>query len=311
MSITELQKKAAQAVVNIFETGAAIGDYGKVTLLPGDTGHLTYGRAQTTLASGNLYLLIKRYVQATGAAFSRHLETYLPQLDDLDVSLDFDAKFKDLLHSAGDDPVMHTVQDRFFDDAYWAPSQSAAGTLGLSLPLSLAVIYDSHIHGSWRFIKDRTLDRQGTPEDMGEKAWIKAYVTQRRDWLAGHSNSLLQRTVYRMDTLLALMEADNWALALPFVARGVRVDAEALSAEAPVRVTAEDAGLRTLKLTSPPMSGADVKALEQALVVVGYAINVDGIFDESLKRLVLERQRELGLDADGMVGPITRAAFGL
>lgn len=27
--------------------------------MPGDTGHLTYGRAQTTLASGNLYLLLK------------------------------------------------------------------------------------------------------------------------------------------------------------------------------------------------------------------------------------------------------------
>lgn len=40
--LTEKQKKAAQAIVNIFETGKVEGDYGKVTLLSGDPGHLTY-----------------------------------------------------------------------------------------------------------------------------------------------------------------------------------------------------------------------------------------------------------------------------
>ena len=59
--LTELQKKAAQAIVNIFETGRAEGEYGKVTLLPGDPGHLTYGKSQTTLTRGNLFLLIKAF----------------------------------------------------------------------------------------------------------------------------------------------------------------------------------------------------------------------------------------------------------
>ena len=42
----ELQKKTTQAIVNIFETSQPLGDYGKVTLLAGDSGHLTYGRSQ-------------------------------------------------------------------------------------------------------------------------------------------------------------------------------------------------------------------------------------------------------------------------
>ncbi len=311
MSVTELQKKAAQAVVNIFETGAVLGDYAKVTLLPGDTGHLTFGRAQTTLASGNLFLLIKRYVAASGAAFARHLEPYLSRLNDLDVSLDFDEPFKALLAATGSDPVMQEVQDRFFDDAYWLPAQRAAQALQLTEPLSMSIVYDSHIHGSWGFIKDRTNDRHGLAADIGEKKWVKAYVQERRDWLASHRNALLQKTVYRMDTYLNLIAADNWKLALPFVARGVPIDADSLSIGVPVRVTAEDPGLRTLKLTDPPMSGADVKALENALVQVGYAINVDGVFDANLERIVKERQQELGLGVDGIVGPITRAAFGL
>lgn len=311
MPISDIEKKAAKAVVNIFETGLALGDYGKVTVLPGDTGHLTYGRAQTTLASGNLFLLIKRYVNAAGAAFGHHLEPYLERLRDMDVSLDFDVTLKGLLEAAGNDPVMQEEQDRFFDDAYWRPAERAAEALGLADPLAIAVVYDSHIHGSWNFIKNRTLDRHGTPGAGEGRSWIKHYVTERRDWLASHRNRLLQKTVYRMDTFLALMEAGNWALELPFVARGVRVDREVLQATTPIRATAEDPGLRTLKLTDPPMSGADVRALEEALVASGYAINVDGVFDASLERIVRERQQELGLDVDGMVGPITRAALGL
>ena len=67
--LSDLQKKTAQAIVNVFETSQVLGDYGKVTLLPGDSGHLTYGRSQTTLASGNLFLLINAYCQAGDAAF--------------------------------------------------------------------------------------------------------------------------------------------------------------------------------------------------------------------------------------------------
>lgn len=309
--MNDIEKKAAQAVINVFETGAVLGDYGKVTVLPGDTGHLTYGRAQTTLASGNLFLLIKRYVDAAGAAFGRHLEPYLQRLGDMDVSLDFDVTLKGLLEAAGDDPVMQDEQDRFFDDAYWAPAARAADALSLTDPLAVAVVYDSHIHGSWRFIKNRTMEKHGHPNEVGARVWIRHYVTERRDWLASHRNRLLQKTVYRMDTFLTLMEAGNWSLDLPFTVRGVRIDRDALDVAAPLRVTAEDAGLRTLKLTDPPMSGADVRALEEALIAAGYAINVDGIFDASLERIVRERQQELGLGVDGMVGPITRAALGL
>ena len=53
MILTELQRKTIQAMVNIFETSAVLGRYAQVTLIPGDTGGLTYGRSQTTINSGN------------------------------------------------------------------------------------------------------------------------------------------------------------------------------------------------------------------------------------------------------------------
>src|SRR5215813_13822413 len=92
--ITELQKKTAQAIVNIFETSHIRGDYGMITLLAGDSGHLTYGRSQTTLASGNLFLLVKAYREATEAQFAEPLQPFLGRLSQRDLTLDLDLDFR-------------------------------------------------------------------------------------------------------------------------------------------------------------------------------------------------------------------------
>src|SRR5262245_18419428 len=117
--VSALQKKTTQSIVNIFETGSALGDYIQVTLLSGDPGHLTYGRSQTTLASGNLFLLIKAYCDAPDATFAEPLRTYKDRLAAADVSLDNDVTLRRLLREAGGDTVMRTTQDAFFDRVYW------------------------------------------------------------------------------------------------------------------------------------------------------------------------------------------------
>ncbi|MEN6541975.1 chitosanase [Parvibaculum sp.] len=226
--LTELQKRTAQAIVNIFETGRARGDYASVTLLPGDAGHLTYGRSQATLASGNLHLLIQAYCDEPKADRGDALTPYLERLAAIDLSLDRDQAFHAALKAAGGDPAMQDVQDRFFDRAYWAPATKAAVALGLSTALAAAVIYDSHVHGSWRVLRERTSREHGEAARLGERSWIAAYVAERRDWLATHSNPLLRRTVYRMDEFRLLIGSGNWRLDLPLRVRGVRIDLASL-----------------------------------------------------------------------------------
>lgn len=149
--MNDLQKKTARAIVNIFETGRVAGDYGSVTLLKGDSGHLTYGRSQTTLVSGNLYLLIKAYCERQGALFAEQLRPYLPRLLARDLSLDSDVTFRDLLREAGhDDPSMGQEQDRFFDANYLDPACRTAQARGINTPLGMTVVYDSFIHGGFR-----------------------------------------------------------------------------------------------------------------------------------------------------------------
>lgn len=307
--LTDLQKKAAQAIVNIFETGSARGEYGKVTLLARDSGHLTYGRAQTTLASGNLHLLLNAYCEADGAAFAAALGPYLPRLEARDLSLDHDFGLRALLREAGDDPVMQAVQDAFFDRVYWNPATRSAGAMGAQTALGTGIVYDSHVHGSWSRMRNRTNEESGEFGDLGEEAWFAAYVATRRNWLATHPNTLLHRTVYRMDALRRLIDDGAWDLTLPLTVRGVYVDEDVLSP--PLRPSAEDDGWRVLKLRRPFMCGDDVKALQQGLKKAGINVTVDGIFGPGTERAVIDFQIRERLTVDGIAGPATRAVLGM
>jgi len=308
--LTILQKKAAQAIINIFETSKAQGDYSKVTIITGDNGHLTYGRAQTTLASGNLYLLIKAYCETDGAEFARECRWYLPRLAKRDIRLDTDGNLHALLRKAGEDPVMQDAQDEFFDRVYWQPSVQLANAVGITTALGVAVVYDSNVHGSWRAMRDRTFQSYGTVQDLTEKVWVKHYVTIRREWLATHKNLILRKTVYRMDSLLDLVLQPNWPLDLPFYVRGVRIDHGALEPLLP-RASAEPADLRILFFDTPAMFGDDVKAVQNALVQHGQQLKIDGIFGERTEKAVKQFQAAQHLRVDGIVGPATRTALGL
>jgi len=250
--LTDTQKRTIQAIVNVFESGKPAGNYGAVTFSTRDVGCLTYGRSQTTLASGGLARLVSEYCNTTGAQQAEGLRPYLIRLQERDRALDSDPQFKSLLIKAGTDPAMHQVQDQFFDRIYWDPAIGAAQRLDIETPLGSAVVYDSFIHGAWARLRDATLARvglpaseslsatpglpsapSGAPAAVGECPWVLEYITLRRQWLASHPNSLLRHSVYRMDTFLALAAAGNWDLRLPLEAHGVAITAAAVAPPAP------------------------------------------------------------------------------
>jgi len=298
--LTTIQKRTAEAIVNVFETGEVLGDYGQVTLITGDTGHLTYGRSQTTLGSGNLSDLLQRYCANPGARFGPRLAPSLPRFAGRDLTLDTDQRVHNLLRASADDPVMRDTQDTFFDQVYWSPAERAADRFGISSPLGVVVVYDSHVHGSWRAMRDRTTSRAGDIANLGERAWVSAYVATRREWLANHSRADLRATVYRMVALGRLIDQGYWGLDLPLVVRDKEISVASLSANPPGCYDGPQPGTRPIALESPLLRGLDVRLLQLGLSEAGVDIKADGIFGQTSARRLKDYQAASGLPATGV-----------
>ncbi|MBT9519802.1 MAG: chitosanase [Dechloromonas sp.] len=298
--LTPTQKQTAQSIVNLFETGVVLGDYGSVTVIPGDTGHLTFGRSQTTLASGNLLDLLQRYCTNDGARFGARLSPWLPRFAATDLGLDNELCLHNLLRATADDPIMRETQDQFFDEVYWLTAARIAANLGITSALGTAVVYDSTVHGSWKAMRDRTMAQSGSLAALGEKKWISAYVATRRAWLANHPRSDLRKTAYRMDAFQRLIEQGYWGLELPLVIRGAEISPSTLRATPPGCYDGPQPGTRSIALQSPLARGLDVRLVQLGLSEQGVPIKADGIFGQTSANLLKQFQAKKGLPATGV-----------
>lgn len=309
-AITEDHKTIANDVLELFETGSLQNGpeaYGRVTLLVGDTGRLTYGRHQATLTSGSLIEILKNYIYYDGI-LSNEISAYMEGVRKRIPSIDTDSQFHLLLRRAGSDPVMVEVQDKFFRRAYSEPALKWFHKMGCEYPLSYLIIYDSVIHGSWYNpqwggIKDRTDRKHGTIFKIGEKVWMVRYLKERRDWLKNHSIKILRNTVYRQNNLLRLAEEGNWTLETPF---------KVLSQEIVLKPKKVFNNLdRTIRLRRPTMIGEDIYQLELALNKTGFLTTreVTGEFDKIDRAALMKFQTQNGLSVDGIAGPNTKSVL--
>ncbi len=218
-------RRVSWAILSVFESGNPDGQYSAFAVLRDGAG-ISYGRKQGTDESGTLDAIVSGYIQANGR-YASQLRPYLPRLQANEtVVLDPDPttwpgwmhNLKQLLVAAGEDPVMHTVQNRVFDRLFWRPAVQAWQELGLRSPLALAVVFDTSIHsGSPAAIGwvRRRFAVKPPREGGDEREWVRQYVLARRRWLATHEKTALHATVYRMDAFLRLIDAGNWGLHTP------------------------------------------------------------------------------------------------
>lgn len=276
------------------------GDYGKVTVIEGDTGHLTFGRSQTTLGSGNLLKLLQLYCSNSGARFAACLQPYPARLEAKDFTLDTDNRLHNILRATADDPVMRDTQDIFFDRTYWEPAMRAAEKMGITSALGVAVVYDGHVHGSWARMRDRADKQAGALNAIGERAWVQAYVKVRRSWLAGSPRADLRRTVYRMDAFQRLIDQGYWGLELPLVALGIEISVDSMASTPHGCFDGPQPGSRILTLQTPLLRGLDVRLVQLGLSERGIDIMADGIFGQTSVKLIREYQAGAGLPVTGV-----------
>lgn len=224
MQLEPAKKSLIERIINVYESGRPEGNYAAISEYPDGPGgirQVTYGRSQTT-EYGNLGKLIRMYVAAKGA-FAAALEPYVDRIGHQ--PLVDDDEFEGLLRQAGkQDPIMRSVQDRFFDEAYFQPAMVWATKHGFTRPLSALVIYDSFIHSGGISMKLRKTFTERPPASGGDESkWIRAYVEARHAWLCNHVRPVVRASSYRTKDLLREVDAGNWELAEPILANGTPV----------------------------------------------------------------------------------------
>ncbi|MBX7056153.1 MAG: chitosanase [Pyrinomonadaceae bacterium] len=224
MTFTQTDKAKAFAIVKTFETSDPAGDYAACVVLNDGAG-VSYGISQFTHRSGSLYAVAAGYIASGGKVGADVIRDRLPTLRDISGrairQIVADKRFRAALQAAAATAEMRSAQLAETERLYFKPALTACRRLGFVEPLSLAVIFDSVVHGSFYRVA------RGVAADISnERAWITAYVRRRDAWLQSYPR--LASTRYRMRFFLGQIAISNWGLVLPLNVHGVTVTAEML-----------------------------------------------------------------------------------
>ncbi|MEP6945517.1 MAG: chitosanase [Acidobacteriota bacterium] len=219
MTFTRTDKFKALAIVHIFETSRPLGNFAACVVL-GDGAGVSYGINQFTHRSGALYAVAKRYLGDGGVIGADVIRSRMAEMSDRSAAairrLATDAAFKNALRAAAATREMKAAQIDTANDLYLKPAIDICHKLGFHDPLSLAVIYDSVVHGSFNRVA-RTVQA----DKSAERIWITEYVRRRDRWLLSYTR--LAATRYRTRFFLSQITSANWKLDLPLNVNGTRL----------------------------------------------------------------------------------------
>ncbi|MBX3243766.1 MAG: chitosanase [Acidobacteria bacterium] len=219
-NFSEKDIRTAAAIVRIFETGSVKGRYSALAVLNDGAG-ISFGISQFTHRSGSLAKVVEQYL-ANGGTVEKdvmllHLNTLRSPSKASIHGLAANKAFRSALKRTAETKEMRLAQEQIAHEMYMQPAIRACAGSGFTLPLSLAVIYDSLTHGSYAMIRDRVQIKSSGKEF--EKTWITEYVRRRDAWLA--SVPRLRATRYRTRFFLDRIAVGNWHLDLPLQVNGV------------------------------------------------------------------------------------------
>lgn len=318
MTFTERAKLTTLAIVNIFETGRPTGDYVACVVLNDGAG-VSYGFAQFTHRSGSLYTVVERYLANGGQIGRDVLAAALPLLSSSQASaiveLSGNTRFKNALRSAAVTREMKEAQQFVATERYLKPAIVICERLRFTLPLSLAVVYDSVVHGSWERVAERVTVAASTAKTakgvtLAEKAWITAYVRRRHAWLTAIVR--LRSTTYRTKFFLDQIAIGNWELRTPLTVHGVRLSEPPLAGTRAPLPASDEPQLPSQEI--PPIEdghtqAADVRSDEGFLANAAAKFDrVDGVISGLTMRT--DRAKSLWATVGGTLWQTAWAVFG-
>lgn len=225
MTFTQTDKMKAIAITRIFETSKPFGDFSACVTLNDGAG-VSYGICQFTHRSGALAAVVERYLRKGGRVGAAVLASYIAALKDSSAEsirrISANVQFRNALRSASVTSEMRSAQQEIAYELYLSPAISMCEKFDFVEPLSLAVVCDSLVHGSFYRVS------RGVQAVMNdEREWIEAYVRRRHLWLASFPR--LMATRYRTQFFLDQIAASNWGLTLPINVHGIRLSPEMIA----------------------------------------------------------------------------------
>lgn len=135
-------RRASFAITNAFE-GKGYSAFQNI-----DSGIVSYGRFQFTLAAGSLGTICRRFCERSLSPTADELRAnYLARVLARDSQLRHDTRLRDLLISAADEDVMKQVQNEVATEGFWDRMLAiSARPRNIQLPLSLAMLFDIAIN---------------------------------------------------------------------------------------------------------------------------------------------------------------------
>jgi chitosanase len=217
------KKSLIKKILLAFEQSSPTIKYDKVYVYedgPNDIKQITVSFGVTEY--GNLKKLIKSYCFKNG----KYSEEFAPYIPSIGVkSLVKNTDFITLLKESASDPVMQETQEEAYEEMYINPAYAFCDKNNFKEELSKLVICDSYLQSGSVLSLLRNMFSERPPINGGdEKIWIESYCKARRNWLANHSRTILNKTVYRVDFMLDRIKKGDWSLSQsPFVANGVKI----------------------------------------------------------------------------------------
>lgn len=225
-TISSEKKLKIRQIINVFENGRISADYSTIYIYrdgPNNVRQITLGFGITEY--GNMAALIKLYIN-DGGLYAEHFKKFVAKIGK--VALVDNSEFKSLLvRAAKEDPIMRNAEDKIYEEKYWTPALRFFTENGFTTPLAMAIILDSFVHSGsiLPFLRKRFA---AVPPAQGgsEYDWLYQYTVVRHNWLANHSNSILNGTIYRTRFFKDLLLKKNWNLDGQLIANGVKIPAE-------------------------------------------------------------------------------------
>ncbi|MBZ0287768.1 MAG: chitosanase, partial [Anaerolineae bacterium] len=212
----ERVRKAAFNITSGFEGG------GYAAYQTFDSGIVSYGRFQFTLAAGSFITVINRYLERSNSPAATELRGYMPRINAKDEGLRQDARLKELCISAASDAIMQQIQDQVAVEGYYQPViDLTIAPRGIKLPLSYALIFDIAInHGRFNHLIPKTEEVLGVPSKsrlgdngVSEVQFTTMLANVRRDNLYALAEKLkLPGLRKRGDFWVGIVGAGDWSL---------------------------------------------------------------------------------------------------